>query len=934
MQCAARIVMKNSRINKRALTVFSTGITAQVMAALLVIMSAVLVSVSGEVNAAQPAAESGYVIRLASSSARDFSAADVHGAGIHAEQAFYSTRFNRSGKQWRQLRLGFFRTRAEAESVLKKLAKHYPGAQVARATSADIRYASSEPVGAPAVVTRQPVNKAAKAGTSAESMITTTQEPSITGGLSRLSPTSWFKRNREKDVPEAGQAVRPANQLVSTAETNSAPVKTVDEAPRLSHKVAGPVIQESGGAVTLPAGAVGNDDKPLLSMFGKLSPAKWFSGNDRAGPDSGSKALQIAAVDSTAVAATVKQPAGGFDHLSTGFALDGAHADADCSSCHLQGVFEGTPSECSNCHGVGSRMSGETMSSDHIKTMPLCEECHTAQLWSPLSRMNHDVVTGSCGSCHDGRKATGKSPGHIQSADTCDDCHNTATWRASAFDHSGVATGSCFSCHNGSTATGKVANHVASSNTCDDCHTVNGWIPALFDHSGVSGNCASCHNGTTATGRSAAHISTTSSCESCHVTSLWTPVQRPDHTQVLGTCFSCHNGSTASGKSGSHITSGNTCDDCHSTVSWTNATFDHSGVSGNCASCHNGTTATGKNGTHIQTTNTCEDCHGTSLWRPVIRVDHVAVIGTCFSCHNGSTASGKTPNHISSGNTCDDCHSTSGWIPAVFDHSTVSGSCFSCHNGTTATGKNGTHIQTTNLCEDCHNSTLWRPVTRVDHADVIGTCFSCHNGTTASGKTPNHVASGNTCDDCHSTNGWIPAVFDHSAVSPGTCSTCHNGSTATGKPGNHVQTTGQCDNCHSTIAWLPATFDHNNVSPGTCSGCHNGNTATGKPGGHFVTTLQCDDCHSVNNWLSVVYQHVSGAYPGDHSGNPVCTQCHTANSQVMNWPAPAYQPDCAGCHASDYKAGVDKHQSLSLDRNCAGSCHQASPEHSVNSREW
>ena len=32
-----------------------------------------------------------------------------------------------------------------------------------------------------------------------------------------------------------------------------------------------------------------------------------------------------------------------FDHLRTGFALSGAHTNARCESCHLGGVFKGTP---------------------------------------------------------------------------------------------------------------------------------------------------------------------------------------------------------------------------------------------------------------------------------------------------------------------------------------------------------------------------------------------------------------------------------------------------------------------------------------------------------------------------------------------------------------------------------------------------------------
>ena len=72
-----------------------------------------------------------------------------------------------------------------------------------------------------------------------------------------------------------------------------------------------------------------------------------------------------------------------------------------------------------------------------------------------------------------------------------------------------------------------------------------------------------------------------------------------------------------------------------------------------------------------------------------------------------------------------------------------------------------------------------------------------------------------------------------------------------------------------------------------------------------------------------------GYEPLDHAGNFACTQCHTNNSEVIIWPTPAYQPDCAGCHANDYDNGEDDHNGVSNDRNCATSgCH------SISAREW
>ena len=39
-----------------------------------------------------------------------------------------------------------------------------------------------------------------------------------------------------------------------------------------------------------------------------------------------------------------------FDHAATSFPLSGAHVTAECSSCHVNGVFTGTPTDCWSCH--------------------------------------------------------------------------------------------------------------------------------------------------------------------------------------------------------------------------------------------------------------------------------------------------------------------------------------------------------------------------------------------------------------------------------------------------------------------------------------------------------------------------------------------------------------------------------------------------------
>ena len=210
-----------------------------------------------------------------------------------------------------------------------------------------------------------------------------------------------------------------------------------------------------------------------------------------------------------------------FDHFTTGFVLDGAHLTADCETCHVGGVFQGTPLDCRGCHSLGGRIDAEAKPVDHVLSNDFCDDCHRTASWVPLAQMNHDAVYGTCETCHNNVYTVGKPPGHPLTQADCDMCHATARWR-----------------------------------------------PARFDHFGISSNCVSCHDNVDATGKNAAHITTTNTCEDCHNTTVFAPASRVDHTQVLGVCASCHNTVVATGKPPDHIPSSDNCNTCHTTAAW------------------------------------------------------------------------------------------------------------------------------------------------------------------------------------------------------------------------------------------------------------------------------------------------------------------------------------------------------------------------------
>lgn len=70
-----------------------------------------------------------------------------------------------------------------------------------------------------------------------------------------------------------------------------------------------------------------------------------------------------------------------FDH-SRVFLLEGRHSEIDCTACHINKVFSGTPTECIECH---------TEPVLHAGLFGLhCQYCHTPQNWAPAHLCIHN----------------------------------------------------------------------------------------------------------------------------------------------------------------------------------------------------------------------------------------------------------------------------------------------------------------------------------------------------------------------------------------------------------------------------------------------------------------------------------------------------------------------------------------------------------------
>ena len=289
-------------------------------------------------------------------------------------------------------------------------------------------------------------------------------------------------------------------------------------------------------------------------------------------------------------------------HISTRFALLGAHRLAQCQSCHTnqeKHTYAGVPLECYNCHGPDYEA---TVAPPHrasgIGTD--CVSCHSVSALTWGGRFDHTQTgfalvgahaTVPCVGCHEGKNYTGLSdqcaschlqaynattnPAHATSGfpTTCEDCHGSAAWVPSGFKHTSFpltgahATVQCTGCHSGGTYTGlseqcsscHLQQYNATTNpahatsgfptTCESCHGTATWVPSTFQHDSFFPiSAGSTHRPGRWNACSDCHTSAGSmqqfSCLNCHEHAQ-TNVD-PRHTGVSGyryesqACYSCH----------------------------------------------------------------------------------------------------------------------------------------------------------------------------------------------------------------------------------------------------------------------------------------------------------------------------------------------------------------------------------------------------------
>jgi len=311
-----------------------------------------------------------------------------------------------------------------------------------------------------------------------------------------------------------------------------------------------------------------------------------------------------------------------FDHFTTGFSLEGKHAQVECLSCHADQTHQNTPTTCFGCHAADDVHEG--------RSGEQCETCHNPSSWTDTSfdhaRNTNFALDGghaslSCGDCHSEdpfddvmdmdcvscHLEDDEHDGHYGSE--CDSCHTSSAWADSIFDHSRTTDFDL----NGSHAT------VA----CVDCH-----VEPIFEAS-PGDECSSCHR------EDDAHNGTLGEqCANCHDESEWLAVPFFDHDlssfPLLGEhdnieCADCHETQVFSDTDAECVSChleddshdgvfDTNCGSCHNPVAWdlwlfdhdvqTNFALDGAHIDVACASCHRASLASMR-----KTGDRCADCH-------------------------------------------------------------------------------------------------------------------------------------------------------------------------------------------------------------------------------------------------------------------------------------------------------------------------------------
>jgi hypothetical protein len=238
-----------------------------------------------------------------------------------------------------------------------------------------------------------------------------------------------------------------------------------------------------------------------------------------------------------------------FDHGITGFQLTGGHASVQCTACHVNNVFKGTPNNCYACHAAKDNHNGQ-FGTD-------CGACHNPSGWKNVT-FDHNKNT-----------AFQLAGSHANVA--CGSCHSNGVYKGTPQN--------CYACH------AAKDNHNGQFGTdCGACHKPTKWSDVSFNHNSTAFPLSGRH--------------TNLQCAACHTNGVYKGTPQ--------NCYACH-----ASKDNHNGQFGTDCGACHNPSGWANVTFDHNNTAFplighhqnlNCSKCHG-------NGVYKGTPSQCIACH-------------------------------------------------------------------------------------------------------------------------------------------------------------------------------------------------------------------------------------------------------------------------------------------------------------------------------------
>ncbi len=581
-----------------------------------------------------------------------------------------------------------------------------------------------------------------------------------------------------------------------------------------------------------------------------------------------------------------------FDHRKAGWALDGAHLETKCETCHAtkyrvgqaatlstrksNAGWVGLEQNCISCHKTDDVHDGELAAT--------CESCHDTKAWDKAPKFDHDKADYQL----DGE--------HVDVA--CNKCHLTPRLKTKANEKGEriplfkpVPYKECSSCH-------EDPHKGRLSTKCSECHSTKGFdvidkrefnhaltrYPLKGDHAAVP--CADCH-GKDMSRKNVPYAT----CASCHADS--------------------HNGEgTLGGKA-------TDCASCHKVEGFAPATYTvaqhrqtsyalegkHQVVK--CAACHTARTVS-------PTTASAPAAATTSLARSPKVVRLRMASAKCADCHEDVHGVANVASVPSS--TCETCHAVAGFAPSTYSREA---------HATLRLALEGKHATIT--CAACHGATrpglpAWPAATlaslgkgKVKLAGVDPSCVSCHVDPHGGRYSKAGGAAGDgTCRSCHGADSFRPSRVDvsthatyalalegaHRAVP---CLACH--AEMTPKPGKGATSTlvaaANAATLRAAGASLP--FTTTNRACATCHETPHGTQFASRKGGD-----DCASCHGVEGFVPAPrFDHEKSAFSlkGAHA-TVACEGCHK-REPVVGAPAGTtrvtYRPlssACESCHTT------------------------------------